>query len=80
MKPYKAKSLRAAQTRVRRLQRQVEVKDTMLAQLYTERNLLAKLAANTPQFFNPLVAMDAKRIQDRILKTQYENNSNNAGH
>jgi len=30
---------------------------------------LAKLAAQTPQFFNPLDAMQAEQIRDRILST-----------
>lgn len=40
--------------------------------LYVEKverecRLLAMLAAKTPQFFNPLVAMEAEGIRDRIL-------------
>lgn len=67
VKPYKAKSLVAAQTRVRQLQRQVADRDTLLAQFDHERKMVAKLAAETPQFYNPLVAMEAKQIRDRIL-------------
>lgn len=33
-----------------------------------ERILLAKLACRTPQFFNPLEAMGAEAIRDRVLK------------
>jgi len=33
-----------------------------------ESRLLAMLAAKTPQFFNPLVAMEAEEIRDRILR------------
>ena len=32
-----------------------------------ERRLLAMLAAKTPQFLNPLVAMEAETIRDRII-------------
>lgn len=32
-----------------------------------ESRLLAMLAAKTPQFFNPLLAIKAEQIRDRIL-------------
>jgi hypothetical protein len=38
-----------------------------LNRLLEERNVLAKLAADTPQFFNPLEAMAAKKLRDDIL-------------
>ena len=34
-----------------------------------ESQSLAKLAAQTPQFFNPLDAMQAELVRDRILST-----------
>jgi len=43
------------------------------ARLLTEARqhcyILAKLAANTPQFYNPLVAAEAKRLRDHYLAT-----------
>lgn len=36
--------------------------------LAAERWLLAKLAADEPQFFDPLMAMAAKNLRDRILR------------
>lgn len=68
MKPYKAKSLSGAQARVRQLSKQVAERDELLERWNYERRMLAKLAAETPQFFNPLVAMEAKQIRDTILK------------
>ncbi len=41
----------------------VEVSDLM-----AERTLMAKLASDTPQFNNPLVVADAKKLRDEILK------------
>jgi hypothetical protein len=35
--------------------------------LNRERLMLAMLAADTPQFFNPLMAMEAAELRDRIL-------------
>jgi hypothetical protein len=66
-KPYKAKSLSAAQAAVRRLRRQIAERDELLTRFDRERRLMARLAAETPQFFNPLVAMEAKQIRDRLL-------------
>ena len=67
MKPYKAKSLVSAQTMVRRLRRQIAERDELLTRFDSERRLMARLAAETPQFFNPLVVMEAKQIRDHIL-------------
>lgn len=38
-----------------------------IERLAAERLLMAKLAAKEPQFFNPLVAMEAETLRDRIL-------------
>jgi len=37
-------------------------------QLKTDRFNLARLAADTPQFYNPIVAMQAENLRDEILK------------
>jgi len=68
MKPYKAKSLKAAERAVRSLTRQRAERDELLNIFDRERKLLAKLAADTPQFFNPLDVYEAKKIRDLILK------------
>ena len=68
MKPYVAKSISGAQRKVRELQRQIVQRDALLHEWHMERVQLAKLAADTPQFYNPLFAMEAKQIRDRILK------------
>jgi hypothetical protein len=39
----------------------------MIARLKAERLALAKLAADTPQFFNPLIAMEVKKLRDQLL-------------
>lgn len=68
MKPYKAKSLKGAQTRVRQLVKQIVTLHELLNRFALERELMAKLAADSPQFDNPLVVYEAKKIRDRILK------------
>lgn len=68
MKPYKARSLKAAERAVRSLTKQRDELDELLAIFDRERKMLAKLAADTPQFFNPLDVMEAKKIRDLILK------------
>lgn len=39
----------------------------LLDSFYQERIQLAKLAADTPQFFNPLEVMAAKKLRDELL-------------
>ena len=34
--------------------------------------LVSMLAADTPQFFNPMVVIDAKRIRDEVLANRAE--------
>ena len=68
MKPYKAKSLKAAERAVRSLTKQRAERDELLNIFDHERKMLAKLSAETPQFFNPLEVMAAKKIRDVILK------------
>ena len=68
MSKYKAKSLAGAQRRVRQLETQIESWSAVCDQVIKDRNLMAKLAAETPQFFNPLVVMEAKKTRDLILK------------
>lgn len=68
MKPYKARSLKNAQTMVRNLRRHVAECHALLKKFDHERKLLAKLAADSAQFFNPLVVAEAKALRDRILK------------
>lgn len=67
MKAYTAKSLAGAQRRVRELERHVRDRDALLDQWARERKLLAMFAAETPQFHNPLVVYEAKKMRDMIL-------------
>jgi len=64
---YRAKSITGAQRRVRDLERQVQERDALLERWNKERQLLARLAAKGPAFFNPLEAMYAEKIRDEIL-------------
>ena len=68
MSKYKAKSLAGAQRRVRELQKQIESWSEICDRVIRERNLMAMLAAETPQFSNPLDVAEAKQIRDRVLK------------
>ena len=68
MKSYKAKSLKSAERNVRSLLKQRAERDELLAIFDRERKMLAKLAADTPQFFNPLDVYEAKKIRDLILE------------
>ena len=49
------------------LRKQIAERDRLIDRWATERVTLAKLAAETPQFYNPLAVADAKRLRDHIL-------------
>lgn len=66
--PYKAKSLTGAQARVRQLLKQQATTTELLDRYAWERVELAKLASKTPMFFNPLDAIVAGNVRDRILR------------
>lgn len=66
-KPYKAKSLKGAERRVRELMRICDSWRQVAEQFNSERLMLAKLAAKGPTFFNPLDAMAAEKVRDEIL-------------
>lgn len=64
---YKAKTITGAQARVRMLERRIQKMDEMIGRIAAERRLMARLAADTPQFSSPLDVRAAKKIRDRIL-------------
>jgi hypothetical protein len=49
------------------LRKRIAERDLLIGRWAAERVTLAKLAAETPQFYNPLDVADAKRLRDRIL-------------
>ncbi len=53
---------------VRNHRKQIAQCHAILDRWSHERKMLAKLAAETPQFFNPFDVMEAKKIRDSILK------------
>ncbi len=69
MKPSKAKAMKAAESAVRSLTKQRAELEELLKIFDRERSLLAKLAAKTPQFYNPFDVLEAEKIRDRILNT-----------
>ena len=70
MKPYKAKSIKGAERYVRSLLKQRAERDKLLDDYDRQRKMLAKLSADTPQFYNPFDVMEAKTTRDVILKHQ----------
>lgn len=77
-RPYKPRSLSGATIYVAKLETEIEDLKQALeaahqdysaiqARQYRERILLAKLAADSPQFLNPLDAMAATTLRDGIL-------------
>lgn len=66
-KPYTAHTLSGAQAEVRAVRKTLERVQNLLERYAEKRNLLARLAAKTPQFSNPLHAWEAERIRDEIL-------------
>lgn len=67
MKPYKARTITGAQARVRQLMKLVDEQATLLLKFSNQKKLLARLAADTPQFYNPLEVMEAKQLRDSLL-------------
>lgn len=68
-KPYASKSLPAANREVRRLRRMYLELDAIALGIRQERNVMARLAAKKPQFFNPLEVAAAEKLRDDILRT-----------
>lgn len=66
-KPYTSNSLPAAIREVRMLRKLRGQLSELLEQYARERKLLAMLAADVPQFDNPLKAWEAKELRDQIL-------------
>lgn len=66
-RPYKARTLSGAEREVRQLRRQLARTCELLERYARDRRLLAMLAAKTPQFDNPLLAMEAERVRDDVL-------------
>jgi hypothetical protein len=67
---YRAKTLRGAETRVRQLLKTLREYDKICDRLKLERRTLAKLAAEGPCFYNPLDAMAAEILRDKILRDE----------
>lgn len=66
-KPYKARSLKGAEAMVRNHRKQIADLNAILERWAKERGMLAKLAAGTVQFFNPIDMIEAEKIRDSIL-------------
>ena len=64
---YNAKTLSGVRARVRQLENLRDELSTLLEQYDRQRRLLAMLAAETPQFHNPLLVHEAKQIRDELL-------------
>lgn len=67
-RPYRATSLSGAQAQVRRLRRQLRECHALLAKYDAHRRLMARLAADTPQFSNPIVIWEAKKLRDSLIE------------
>ena len=66
-KPHKFKSIDGAVRRVRELERQLVEYKKICERLDKEKRVLAKLASDKPEFFNPLAVAAAKEIRDEVL-------------
>lgn len=68
MKPYNSKSLKNAVATVRNCRKQLAECDSLLNKWALERVMLAKLASENAQFFNPIDVWEAKKLRDSILQ------------
>lgn len=62
------KSQQGAERRVRELEKRLHELDSVARKMAKQLLLLARLAAEGPAFDNPLVAYEAKKIRDDILR------------
>lgn len=74
MTPYRAKSIKSAERKVRALLRAVECREDVISLLRDdllrskkESELLAMLAAKGPAFDNPILAAQAEILRDKVL-------------
>lgn len=70
MKRYKAKSIQAAEKQVAILRKKCSEQAEQIRDLTYERVQLAKLAADTPQFSDPMFLWAVKKLRDRILQEE----------
>ncbi len=73
-KQYKARSLAGAENQVRMLRSRIAKDAKIFGEVYRDRGLLAKLAADGPCFFSQQEVMEAKRLRDAILRRQFNLN------
>lgn len=61
-------SIETATRKICSLERQLVWHREALHYAVKDRELLAKLSARTPQFFNPLVVVEAEGVRDSVLR------------
>ena len=54
--------------RINLLHSQLVQAQIRIGELETQRMILAKLSADEPQFSNPIVAIEAKKLRDMVLE------------
>ncbi len=64
---HRYKNLDRAVQRIRKQQRLLELYEKLCTELREERNLMARLASDIPQFSNPIDVWEAKQLRDKIL-------------
>lgn len=64
---YNPRTLPGAVKRIRELVKEIEELKALLVRIKRERRLLAKLASEKPEFFNPFDVAKAQKLRDRIL-------------
>lgn len=64
---YQPRSLSGATREVRSLRKRCEYLASLVEAMAPEMKLLARLAAKTPQFSNPLEVWKAEAVRDRVL-------------
>lgn len=67
-KKTRFKSLENAERRVRLLEQRIKEYEVICGRKDAELNLLARLAATGPAFFNPLTAAEAECVRDARLR------------
>lgn len=68
-KKTRFKSIEATERRIRRLESHCYEYKQICDLYQQEKIMLAKLAATGPAFFNPLDAMEAEKLRDKLLRS-----------
>lgn len=67
---HRYKSINGAVRMIRVQEKIIQKYEESCSRFKAERNLMAQLASDKPEFSNPLVVWDARKLRDQILQRE----------